>query len=294
MKRIFATVLACVMLAATLCACSGGSTKTDLSSVTSLAELNDSGAKIAAQSNTFHLDALKSQVTGITVSDLDDFALLLTALKSGAIDGYVAEEPTAWSVCAKDTTLSYLELKNNTTGFTADDADVGIAVGFKKDSTLTAQVNDIIAAIPQQTRDALMQQIVKLTEDPDTALGEALALKSTNTDTSNGTLKIAMECNYQPYNWSQTTDANGAVKIANASGYANGYDVQVAAYIAAELGMSLEVYAYEWDSLIPAVQSGKVDGIIAGMSPTAERKEQIDFSDCYWTSNLVIIIKKAS
>lgn len=293
MKRIIATVLSLV-LALSLCACSGSNQKVDLSKVTSLSEIANSGAKIGAQSNTFHLEALKAQVPGITTSDLDDFALLLTALKSGAIDGYVAEEPTAWSVCAKDSTLTYLELKNNSTGFTADDADVGIAVGFKKGSELTDKVNTIIAGISEETRSALMQQIVKLTENPDLSIDETLALQSTNTSTSNGVLKIAMECNYQPYNWTQTTDANGAIKIANASGYANGYDVQVAAYIAAELGMSLEIYAYEWDSLIPAVQSGNVDGIVAGMSPTAERKEQIDFSDCYWTSNLVIIIKKAA
>lgn len=293
MKRIIATVLSLVFVLS-LCACSGSNQKVDLSKVTSLSEIANSGAKIGAQSNTFHLEALKAQVPGITTSDLDDFALLLTALKSGAIDGYVAEEPTAWSVCAKDSTLTYLALKNNSTGFTADDADVGIAVGFKKGSELTDKVNTIIAGISEETRSTLMQQIVTITEDPDTALNETLALQSTNASTSNGTLKIAMECNYQPYNWTQTTDANGAIKIANASGYANGYDVQVAAYIAAELGMSLEIYAYEWDSLIPAVQSGNVDGIVAGMSPTAERKEQIDFSDCYWTSNLVIIIKKAA
>ena len=68
--------------------------------------------------------------------------------------------------------------------------------------------------------------------------------------------------------------------------------MQVAKYIAAELGMSLEVYSYEWDSLIPAVQSGAVDAIIAGISPTAEREEQVDFTDCYYNSNLVVIIKK--
>ena len=100
-----------------------------------------------------------------------------------------------------------------------------------------------------------------------------------------------MECAYAPFNWSQPTDANGAVKIQESDLYANGYDVQIAKYIAAELGMALEVYQYEWDSLIPAVQSGAVDGIIAGMSPTAEREEEVDFTECYYNSNLVIIYK---
>ncbi len=106
-------------------------------------------------------------------------------------------------------------------------------------------------------------------------------------------LKVGMECNYAPYNWSQTTDADGAVKISNvADMYANGYDVQVAKNIADNLGMELQIYSYEWDALVPAVQAGTLDLIIAGMSPTAERKEKVDFSDIYWDSNLVIITRK--
>ncbi|MBO7377990.1 MAG: transporter substrate-binding domain-containing protein, partial [Clostridia bacterium] len=107
-------------------------------------------------------------------------------------------------------------------------------------------------------------------------------------------LKIAMECAYAPFNWSQTTPANGAVKIANAGNpfYANGYDVQIAKYIAAELGMQLEIYAEEWESLITGVQAGTYTGIIAGMSPTAEREEEVDFTECYYNSDLVIIYKK--
>lgn len=50
----------------------------------------------------------------------------------------------------------------------------------------------------------------------------------------------------------------------------------------------------EWDGLVPALTSGKIDAIIAGMSPTAERKETIDFSDNYYTSNLVMVVKKAA
>ena len=136
---------------------------------------------------------------------------------------------------------------------------------------MVAKVNPVIATISAETRSALMAQIVTMSEETDMALGEDIALASDNTVTSKGTLRIAMECNYQPFNWTQTTDVNGAVKISNAYGmYANGYDVQVAKYFAAELGMALEVYAVEWDSLIPGLQAGTYDGIIAGMSPTAD------------------------
>ena len=289
MRRVFALILVAALLCTALVGC-GGREKTDLHNATSLADLK--GATLGAQTGTFHLEAL-DQVDGITKKDFADFTDLLNALKSGAIDGYVAEEPTALEVCGKDVTLTYLPFVNNSTGFTATDEETGIAVAFKTGSEMVAQVNDIIAGISTETRQALMAQIVALSASPDTQSSDAIILASGNTDTSNGTLKIAMECAYAPFNWTQTTDANGAVPIQGQDGmYANGYDVQVAKYIAAELGMALEVYSYVWDSLIPAVQSGAVDAIIAGMSPTAEREEQVDFTDCYYNSNLVVIIKK--
>ena len=158
---------------------------------------------------------------------------------------------------------------------------------------MVAKVNAILAGISSETREALMQQAVAMSTDKDTAINGALALTSSKTDTSNGTLKIAMECGYDPFNWTQNTSVNGAVEISNNKGfYANGYDVQVAKYVAAELGMALEIHMYSWEGLIPAVQSGAIDGIVAGMSPTAEREEEVDFTECYYNSNLVIIYKK--
>ena len=276
MRRIVSIILAAALFCLTLTAC-GSRQKTDLSGAKTIADLK--GATIAAQAGTFHLDAV-DQIEDVDKKSYPDFTDLLNALKSGAIDGYVAEEPTALEVCGKDDTLTYLPFVNNDTGFTATDAETGIAVAFQTGSSMVATVNDILATIPTETRQALMAQMVSLSANPDTDAGEAIALQSSNTDTSNGTLRIAMECAYAPFNWTQTTDAN------------SGYDVQVAKYIAAELGMALEVYSYEWDSLIAAVQSGAVDAIIAGMSPTAEREEQVDFTDCYYNSNLVVIIKK--
>ena len=289
MRRIVSIVLAAAILCLALTAC-GSRQKTDLSKATTIADLK--GAVIAGQAGTFHLDVI-DQIEGVEKKSYPDFTDLLNALKSGAIDGYVAEEPTALEVCGKDDTLTYLPFVNNDTGFTATDAETGIAVAFQTGSSMVATVNVILATTPTETRQALMAQMVSLSADPDTQSSDAIVLQSSNTDTSNGVFRIAMECAYAPFNWTQTTDANGAVPISGKDNlYASGYDVQVAKYIAAELGMSLEVYSYEWDSLIAAVQSGAVDAIIAGMSPTAEREEQVDFTDCYYNSNLVVIIKK--
>ena len=292
MRRILATILAVALICTSIFALGSCNVRQpkDISGATDLTGL--AGATIAAQSGTFHLDALKTIEDSVTVKEYDDFAKLLVALKSGAIDGYVAEEPTALSVVADDDTLGFIPLKNNSTGFTATDADTGIAVAFRTGDTRVEAVNQIIASISADTRLALMTQIVEMSTDTDAALDEALVLTSTSTDTSNGVLKIAMECNYAPFNWTQTTDVNGAVKIAGSEFYANGYDVQVAKYIAAELGMSLEIHAIDWNSLIPGLNASTYDGIIAGMSPTAAREEEVDFTDCYYNSNLVVIYKK--
>lgn len=292
MKRIVALALAFVLLTAALASC-GTREKVDLSKMTSLTEINGSGAIIAAQSGTFHLTALQEQMTGVEKKEYKDFTTLLTALTSGAIDGYIAEEPTAVDACAQNSSLGYIKLKNNDTGFTVTGDDNGIAIGLKKGSELTAQINAILAEkIPSSVQTALMEQIFTICVNPETEQNLTLALQSANTDTSNGTLRVSMECAYNPFNWTQTNDANGAVQYGE-NLYANGYDVQIAKFIAAELGMKLEIVQYEFDSMVNAVKSGNVDAIIAGMSPTAERLQEIDFTTCYYKSELVIIYKKS-
>lgn len=109
---------------------------------------------------------------------------------------------------------------------------------------------------------------------------------------SGGEFRVGMECAYAPFNWTQTDDSNGAVAIDGGIGYANGYDVQIARKIADSLGKKLVVVKTDWEGLPPALESGKIDAIIAGMSPTAERRQSIDFSDYYYDSDLVIVVKK--
>ncbi len=116
---------------------------------------------------------------------------------------------------------------------------------------------------------------------------------SCGTTKDENVLKVGMECGYQPYNWTQLDDTDGAVPIyGNKNMYANGYDVKIAKKLAESLGKKLEIHAYKWESLVPAVKSGTLDIIIAGMSPTEERKQEIDFSVPYYNSNLVIVVRK--
>ncbi|HHY60301.1 MAG TPA: transporter substrate-binding domain-containing protein [Clostridia bacterium] len=106
--------------------------------------------------------------------------------------------------------------------------------------------------------------------------------------------RVGMECDYPPFNWTQLGPENGAVPIEGTAEYAGGYDVEIAKRIAEGLGKELVIVKTEWDGLIPSLTSGKIDAIIAGMSPTEDRKQTIDFSDIYYESDLVIVVKKGS
>lgn len=109
-----------------------------------------------------------------------------------------------------------------------------------------------------------------------------------------GVLTVAMECAYAPYNWTQADDSNGAVRIKDSNNYANGYDVIVAKKLAEELGVELEIVKSDWDSLIPAVQSGTVDCAIAGQSITTARMQQVDFTEPYFYATIVTLAKSDS
>ncbi len=109
-----------------------------------------------------------------------------------------------------------------------------------------------------------------------------------------GVLTVAMECAYAPYNWAQTDDSNGAVPIKDTNLYANGYDVMTAKEICEANGWELEIVELEWESLIPAVQSGTIDAVIAGQSMTAERMESVDFAGPYLYATIVCVTNQGS
>ncbi len=123
--------------------------------------------------------------------------------------------------------------------------------------------------------------------------GCASAPKAT-TGVEDGVLTVAMECAYAPYNWTQADDSNGAVPIKDSNEFANGYDVMMAKKLADANGWKLEVVRLDWDSLIPAVQTGQIDAVIAGQSMTPERMEQVDFAGPYLYATIVCLTLKTS
>lgn len=108
-------------------------------------------------------------------------------------------------------------------------------------------------------------------------------------------LIVGMEADYAPFNWMEMKKTSEyATKISGQPGYADGYDVVIAKYIADNLNRKLVIKAIEWDGLIISLQNGDIDLIVAGMSPTSERALEVDFSTPYYLSENVIIVRKDS
>lgn len=97
-----------------------------------------------------------------------------------------------------------------------------------------------------------------------------------------GKLVVGTCADYPPYEWHLVQD--GADKII-------GFDIDIAQAIADELGVELEVQDMDFDGLIPALSTGKIDMIIADMNPTEERKQSVDFTDIYYTQKDALVIK---
>lgn len=109
-------------------------------------------------------------------------------------------------------------------------------------------------------------------------------------ETEDNQLIVGLECNYAPFNWTTPNEGEMAVQINGVEAYCDGYDVEVASYIADELEMELVISKIEWDGLIPALLSDSIDVIIAGMSPTPERAETVSFTNEYYRSEQVLVV----
>ncbi|PSL48548.1 L-arginine-binding protein [Salsuginibacillus halophilus] len=96
------------------------------------------------------------------------------------------------------------------------------------------------------------------------------------------TLTMGTSADYPPFEYIETGESDEIV----------GFDVDLAEAITDELGYDLEIQDMEFGGLIPALNSNRVDFVMAGMRPTEERRENVDFSDIYFESNHTIVTKE--
>ena len=110
-----------------------------------------------------------------------------------------------------------------------------------------------------------------------------------------GKLRVGMEVAYPPYNWQTSEATDDTIPVEGLDGaYADGIDIFVAKKVAAAFGLEAVAVKLAWSGLIEALNAGQIDCIIAGMTPTDERKQSIDFSDPYFIGHYGLLVKKDS
>ena len=107
----------------------------------------------------------------------------------------------------------------------------------------------------------------------------------------NNKLVIGMECAYQPFNWTESKANDFTLPIYGTNEFADGYDIAIARYLSKDLGKEVIIKRIQWGDLIPSLQNGQINMVLAGMSSTAERRETIDFTNPYLKSDLAFLMR---
>lgn len=254
------------------------------------------GATLSSQLATFHGDILKG-IDGVNVADpLEGVDVLIQATKAGTIDGYLTEHKAAASQAESNSDLVY----NDITDIEIDPAYSGYAIATAKgDEALKDAMNSLIDTVDDEEKTAMMDEASQKAD------GTWIGNSSEKTDdTSNsdlakfgeeledGVLTVGTDCAFAPYAFAVSEDnvTDTSVKVSNSNGYCDGYDIMIAENLADYFGVDLEVKVISFDGLIPALNSGEIDAITASMSPTPDRQSQLNFSDNYYDSDLVMSI----
>ncbi len=188
------------------------------------------------------------------------------ALKQNKVDCVIIDEQPAKAFVDKNAELSILEEE-----FAVEEYAVCIA---KENTKLKNEIN---TALGELQSEGVIADIIKNYIGDDTK-GKTPYVSPEDVDRSNGTLTMATNVGFPPYEYFE-------------NGEPTGIDVDMAQAIADKLGMELVITDMEFDAIIMAVQSGKADIGVAGMTVTEDRLKNIDFTDSYTTAKQVIIVK---
>lgn len=228
------------------------------------------GKKIGVQLGTtgdIYASDYEGDEEGTTIERYNKGNDAVMALKQGKIDCVIIDSQPAQKFVEKNDDLMILD---------EDFALEEYAICISKDNAdLTEAINGALAELKE---DGTLDQITANYIGDDTK-GTCPYESPEDVDRSNGTLTMATNAAFEPYEY---YDGDKIV----------GIDAEMAQAVCDKLGYELKIEDMEFDSIINAVQSGKADMGVAGMTVTEDRLKSIDFTDPYTTATQVIIVRK--
>ncbi len=275
MKKIIAMLLMCMMVLG-LYACganneetaeNGAASESAEASAEATGEYDFTGKTVGVQLGTtgdIYVSDLEAE--GVcTVERYNKGTDAVQALLTGKIDCVVIDEQPAKAFVEKNDGLSIYAQE-----FALEEYAICVS---KDNSDLTEAIN---GALEELKADGTVDQIIANYIGDDTK-GTCPYESPADVDRSNGTLVMATNAAFEPYEYYDGTEITGI-------------DAELAQAICDKLGYELQIEDMEFDSIITAVQTGKADFGMAGMTVTEDRLKNIDFTDTYTTAKQVIII----
>lgn len=234
-----------------------------------IASLDDAkNAKIGAMTGSTGEAMVIKRFPNAHVKSFDDVMDAVSAMKSGQLDAIVTAYPAALQVSKKNPELKVLPEPL---------AYEATAIALKKgnDDFLTT-LNRIITELKS---DGTLESMKKRWFKPDLTPYEEIDITLPEIGEP---LKIGVSATREPFSF---VDKNGRV---------TGHDGELARIIGARLQRPVEFLNMKFMALIPALQSGKVDLIVTGMTATEERRKFVDFTHPYYDNAQVMLVKKSA
>lgn len=264
LKKIFAVVAIFSAITILLAGCGPKQDKVSITKAEDVAGLNISvqagtiGDEIAQEIKE---ENEKTKVTGYT-----KYIDAITSLKQMKADAVIMDNAPAKFFVDENDDLMILEDE-----LTTEEYAIAIA---KENSELLGSVNSVLTEMKNNGElDAI---ILKYQKDMSTITSIDL-----NVGASGGKLTMGTESGFAPYEYKEGD------KIL-------GIDIEIAAAIAKSLDKELVITDMDFDGLISALATSKIDMIAAGMTVSDERKESVDFSQPYIEAKQVVVIRKSS
>lgn len=233
-------------------------------SVTSLADLN--GIAIGAMTGTTGEELAKTHFPQATTKSFDDIMDAIAALKSNQIEAVITGFPTALNVCKHNPDLYFLaepvEYENSCAAVT------------KSNPQLLARINGVIAGLAD---DGTLKQMRHRWFKTDLTPYETVQI---DLPQQGELLRVGTSATREPF------------CFIDSMRQVTGHDGELARRIAAALGRPIQFIDMKFSALIPALQSGKIDVIISGMTATTERAKTVNFSRDYFKSAQVILARR--